>query len=86
MTKDEPEELITMLPKELRVFVRIIAEDLRDRTMTATVNDEFAQSIKKCLTEKGIPPLHTALSDWTLDDELILFKGKAYIPPNTDLH
>ncbi len=53
--------------------------------MTATVNDEFAQSIKKCLTEKGIPPLHTTLSDWTLDDKLIPFKGKAYIPPNTDL-
>jgi len=66
MTKDEPEELITMLPKEL--FVRIIAEDLRDRTMTATVKDEFTQSIKKCLT----------LSDWSLDDELILFKGKVY--------
>jgi len=84
MTKDEPEELIMMLPKEL--FVRIIAEDLQDRTMTATVNDEFAQSIKKCLTEKAIPPLRTTLSDWTLDNELILFKGKAYIPPNTDLH
>ncbi len=83
MTKDKPEELIMMLPKEL--FVRIIAKDLRDRTTTATVNDEFAQSIRKCLTKKGIPPLHTALSDWTLDDELILFKGKAYIPPNTDL-
>ncbi len=54
--------------------------------MTATVNDEFAQSIKKCLTEKGIPPLCTALSDWSLDDELILFKGKVYIPPNTNLH
>ncbi len=54
--------------------------------MTATVNDEFIQSIKKCLTEKGIPPLHTALSDWSLDDELILFKGKVYIPPNTNLH
>jgi len=53
--------------------------------MTATVNDEFAQSIKKCLIEKGIPPLRTALSDWSLDDELILFKGKVYIPPNTKL-
>ncbi len=83
MTKDEPEELITMLPKEL--FVCIITEDLRDQTMTATVNDEFTQSIKKCLTEKGIPPLRTALSDWSLDNELILFKGKVYIPPNTDL-
>src|SRR6266576_5390791 len=53
--------------------------------MTATVNDEFTQSIKKSLTEKGIPPLCTALSDWSLDDKLILFKGKVYIPPKTDL-
>ena len=83
MEKDEPEELITMLPKEL--FVRTIAEDLRDRTINITVNDEFAQSIKKCLNEKGTPPLRTALADWTLDDELILYKGKNYIPSDADL-
>jgi RNase H-like domain found in reverse transcriptase/Integrase zinc binding domain/Reverse transcriptase (RNA-dependent DNA polymerase) len=83
MSKDEPNELITMLPDKL--FVRTIAEDLRDRAISITINDEFAQSIKKCLKDKGTPPLRTALSDWTLDDELIQYKGKTYIPSDVDL-
>ncbi len=83
MEKDDPEELLTMLPEKL--FIRTIAEDLREKTIEVTKTDEFAMSIKKCLQEKGIPPLRTALSDWTLDDEIILYKGKTYIPPNIDL-
>ena len=79
MEKDDPEELLTMLPEKL--FIRTIAEDLREKTIEATKTDEFAISIKKCLQEKGIPPLRTALSDWTLDDEIILYKGKTYIYP-----
>jgi len=70
MTKDEPEELITMLPDKL--FIRTIAEDLQDKAIKSTLTDEFAKSIKKCLKEKGIPPLCTASSDWTLDDKLII--------------
>src|SRR6266576_7271640 len=83
MEKDDPEELLMMLLEKL--FIRTIAEDLREKTIEATKTDEFAISIKKCLQEKGIPPLRTALSDCTLDDEIILSKGKTYIPPNTDL-
>ena len=37
------------------------------------------------LKEKGTPPLCTALADWTLDDEIILYQGKSYIPPDTYL-
>ena len=69
MEKDDPEELLMMLPEKL--FICTIAEDLREKTIEATKTDEFTITIKKCLQEKGIPPLRTALSDWTLDDEII---------------
>ena len=72
MENDEPKELTTMLPNEL--FTRTIAIELRDRTISSTLVDSFAQSIKTCLKEKGTPPLRTALADWTLDDEIILYK------------
>ena len=72
-----------MLPNEL--FARTIALELRDRTISSTLADDPAQSIKNYLKEKGTPPLRTALTDWTLDDEIILYKGKFYIPPDTDL-
>ena len=31
-------------------------------------------------------PLQTTLSDWTLDDGLILFKNKVYVPEDLDVH
>ena len=80
MENDEPKELTTMLPNEL--FARTIALELQDRAISSTLADSFAQSIKTCLKEKGTPPLRTALADWTLDDEIILYKGEAYIAPN----
>ena len=83
MENDEPKELTTMLPNEL--FARTIALELRDCAISSTLADSFAQSIKTCLKEKGMPPLRTALADWTLDDEIILYKGKSYIPPDIDL-
>ena len=77
MEKDDPEELLTMLPEKL--FIRTITEDLREKTIEATKMDDFAISIKKCLQEKGIPPLRTALSDWTLDDKIILVTGLPFL-------
>ena len=55
-----------------KLFARTIALELRDRAISSTLADSFAQSIKTCLKEKGTPPLHTALADWTLDNEIIL--------------
>ena len=47
MENDEPKELTMMLPNEL--FARTIAIELRDRTISSTLVDSFAQSIKTCL-------------------------------------
>ena len=72
-----------MLPSDL--FIQIIAEDHRDQIKLATQSDEFASNIKECLSKKSALPLQSALSDWMDDDGIILYKGKAYIPADTDL-
>ena len=83
VTGEEDNENVTMLPDNL--FVNLVAEDLREQVKQATQSDVFATNIIKCLTEKSPPPLRTALSDWTNDDGIILYKGKSYIPENAEL-
>jgi hypothetical protein len=72
-----------MLPKEQ--FISLIATDLRDQIQTLSSNDDFIKGIIKCLKERLTPPLRTALSDWTLDDGIILFKNKVFVPNNKDI-
>ena len=72
-----------MLPGDL--FIQIITEDCCDQIKLATQSDEFASNLMECLNKKSAPPLQTALSDWTNDDGIILYKGKAYIPTDADL-
>ena len=80
---EDDDELVTMLPEEQ--FISLITVDLRDQIKTLSSNDEFIKGIIKCLKEQSTPPLQTALSNWTLDDSIILFKNRVYVPNNRDI-
>jgi hypothetical protein len=80
---EEDDELVTMLPKEQ--FISLIATDLRDQIQTLSSNNDFIKGRIKCLKERSTPPLRTALSNWTLDDGIILFKNKVFVPNNKDI-
>ena len=79
----EDDELVTMLPTDL--FLNLISIDLRDRIAKLTETNTYAATIYSCIKRKA-PPLRTALTDWTLDNNLILFKNRVYGPDNLDLH
>ena len=71
-----------MLPTDL--FLNLISIDLRDRIAKLTETDAYAATIYSCIKRKA-PPLRTAFTDWTLDDSLILFKNRVYVPDDLDL-
>ena len=72
-----------MLPDNM--FISLIATNLRDKIATTTKDDELATKIKDCLLKQLLPPMHTTLSDWLLTDDLITYKGKAYVPTDMEL-
>ena len=72
-----------MLPDNM--FISLIATDLRDKIASATNIDELAMKIKSCLHKQLPPPLRTALSDWSLKDNLIMYKEKVYVPTNVTI-
>ena len=66
------------------LFLNLISIDLRDCIAKLTETDAYAATIYSCIKRKA-PPLQTALTNWTLDDRLILFKNKVYGPDDLDL-
>ena len=82
MQGQEDNELVTMLPMDL--FLNLISIDLCDHIAKLTETDTYAATIYSCIKRKA-PPLRTTLTDWTLDDSLILFKNRVYVPDDLDL-
>ena len=79
----EEDETIVMLPDEM--FISLIATNLRDKTATATKDDELATKIKDCMQKQLPLPMCTMLSNWSFTDDLMTYKGKVYIPTDTEL-
>jgi hypothetical protein len=80
---EEDDETVTMLPDKL--FISVIAEDLKDKIVMLTQTDELAQTITECLGKQLPLPMRTALSDWKNIDNLILYKNRVYVPTDADL-
>ncbi|KAF8694346.1 hypothetical protein AX14_002062 [Amanita brunnescens Koide BX004] len=66
------------------LFLNLILIDLHNHITKLTKTDAYVATIYSCIKRKA-PPLRTTLTDWTLDDSLILFKNKVYVPDNLDL-
>ena len=82
MQGQEEDELVTMLLTDL--FLNLILIDLCDCIAKLTETDAYAATIYSCIKCKALP-LQTTLTDWTLDNGLILFKNKVYVPEDLDL-
>ena len=67
------------------LFLNLILIDPCNHIAKLTETDTYVATIYSCVKRKA-PLLRTTLTDWTLDDSLILFKNKVYIPDNLDLH
>ena len=72
-----------MLPSDL--FISLIAEDLKMQIKTSTELDPLLKTIQDCQTNNTPPPLRLALSDWQIEDGLLLYKNLCFIPDNTEL-
>uniref|UniRef100_A0A0W0FE14 Reverse transcriptase-rnase h-integrase n=1 Tax=Moniliophthora roreri TaxID=221103 RepID=A0A0W0FE14_MONRR len=72
-----------MLPDSL--FINAINVDLQMRLKDALGKDDFHQSALETLLDQGIPPIKSSLSDWKFDDDLLFYKGRAYVPNDVNL-
>src|SRR5258705_4598135 len=75
-------EDIVMLPNDL--FINLIAEDLKTQIKLQMELDPLLQTILDCQTNNTPPPLQSTLSDWQIEDGLLLYKNLCFVPNNTN--
>ncbi|KAG5644084.1 hypothetical protein H0H81_009740, partial [Sphagnurus paluster] len=81
--EDNDNENMILLPDSL--FVRTIDIELRDALAAALMKDKVMMDAIETLKTKGVPPTKSALEDWKIEDGLLLFRDKCYVPANIEL-
>ena len=83
-TELEDQGPLTLLDNKL--FIRAIDDDLTNRIRHSTAErDPIVSQALLDLKEGKLSPLNGVLSDWSLQDGLIYYKGRCYIPQDIDL-
>jgi hypothetical protein len=78
--EDNDNEDMTLLPDEL--FMKVIDTETHSLLVTALMKDDLVKSAVEALKTGGIPPIKSALMDWKLEDGLLFFLGRCYVPPD----
>jgi len=81
--KDTDNEDIVLLPDEL--FIRLINMELAKLIESAAASDEFVKDMDKVLSTKGVPPIKSNLLDWKIEDGVLYYQERCYIPDNREV-
>ena len=80
---DNDNEDVVLLPDTL--FVRVINNELQRMIKTAMMTDDLVKNISDVLSKKGIPPIRSSLSDWKIEDGMLFYQERCYIPENHEI-
>ena len=81
---DETDHMdITLLPNSL--FVQTIDTEMHNLVATNLMKDDIIKDAIEALKSNGTPPIKSALSDWKINDGLLFFKNRCYIPNTPSL-
>ena len=85
--EDNDNEDIVMLPNDM--FLNLIDTDLQEKIALSDDLDGNAAEALKMLLETGPTAMTTGLDDWKIETtngrNILFYKGKNYIPRNTEL-
>ncbi|ESK93075.1 pro-pol protein [Moniliophthora roreri MCA 2997] len=83
LEEDNDNKDVILLPE--RLFVNVINVELQDKLKEQLGSDDFHKATLETLTTTGLPPIKSVLSDWEINDSLIWYKGRIYIPDDVTL-
>ena len=78
----EPPEEATLLPTT--VFIKAIDLDLLTQIKSALTTDDYAKWVITSLQTTAPSPHRKSMADWSYTEELLYFRGKLYIPAETN--
>jgi hypothetical protein len=80
-TNIEPDPTTTLLPDSL--FIKLIGTKLFSaQARPSSLKDPIFLAAQQALDGISAPPMRSALKDWRIDDNLLFYKNRAYVPPD----
>jgi Flp pilus assembly CpaF family ATPase len=81
--EDTDNEDLVLLPDKL--FLNLINMELAKMIESATTSDELVKNMSNVLSMKGIPPIKSNLSDWKIEDGMLFYQDRCYIPDSNEI-
>jgi len=80
LEEDTDNEDLVLLPNEL--FINLINIELAKMIESAATSDELVKDMTNILSTKGVPTIRLNLSDWKIEDGMLFYQDRCYIPDN----
>jgi RNase H-like domain found in reverse transcriptase len=80
---DTDNEDTTLLPDQL--FVKFIDTSMHDLFAKQIMKEDLVKDVIKALKEKGTPPIKLLLDNWKVENGLLFFNDRCYVPDNANL-
>ena len=81
--EEDEGEIATVLPDSM--FIQKIYIPLQDRILSAMEEDHFGRQAIISITQAGLPPLKSMITDWKVEEGLLFYKNRLYVPANLGL-
>jgi len=59
--------------------------ELQDEIKSETAKDEFVAKALQAMKENSPLPIRSFLEEWKIEEGILFFKDRCYIPPNEEL-
>ena len=67
------------------IFIKIIDLELQDQIKNETAKDDFFAKALQAVKENGPLPIRSSSEEWKIEEEILFFKDRCYIPPHKEL-
>jgi len=74
---------IIVLPDD--IFIKMIDLELQDKIKNETAKDDFFAKALQAIKEDGPLPIRSSLEEWKIEEGMLFFKDRCYIPPHEEL-
>jgi len=65
--------------------VKLVDTDLKDAFLEAFTRDDSMHKTVEAINRSGTPPIRSTVADWKIEDGLVFYKGRCFIPENFNI-
>ena len=65
--------------------MKVIDTNLKDAFLEAFTKDDSMHKTVEAINGSGTPPIRSAVADWKIEDGLVFYKGRCFVPKSFNI-